>query len=615
MSLFAELKRRNVFRVAAAYLILGWLVMQVGEVMAPALHLPGWITSALAFFVILGFPFAMFFAWTFEITPEGVKREKDVASAPFIKPATVRKLDYMIIGGLTLALAYLYLESRFAETDSEHLGSESNLPQAAAQTQTAAGDSTLTPNDPASAGPRTIAVLPFVNMSSDPEQEYFSDGLSEELLNLLAKVPQLQVAARTSSFSFKDQKLEIREIAQQLGVAHVLEGSVRKSGNQLRITAQLIQADNGFHLWSETWDRTLDNIFVIQDEIAANVVAALKVTLLGEVPTARETDPQAYQLYLQAQYFARQRSTQSLPRSIELFKQAVAIDPDYAPAWAEMANAYQWLAGFGGLPIEEGNALADQAVQTALAIDPDYGWAHFVQANSLAQNKFRFREAQAGFERAHELDPGNAVLRQALANGLSIFGRFEEALIHQQSAIELDPVLPELRMSLGWAYWSMGRYEQAIPSMEQALQLSPDFPNAHGRMARAWLGLGRNDEALAEAQQESVPVYRLTALAMTHFQRRDQAASDQALEELVRDWPDVAAFQIAEIYAARGQADEAFQWLEQCLVIRDPGVASVLGDPAFYPLFDDPRWAEFLARLDLLEAWRAMPPEWGGPQS
>jgi TolB-like protein/thioredoxin-like negative regulator of GroEL len=604
MSLFAELKRRNVFRVAAAYILIGWLVMQIGEVMAPALHLPEWIVSALAFFVILGFPFAMFFAWAFEMTPEGLKREKDVRRDQSVTPVTGRKLDFAIIGLLVLALGYFAFD-RFVLAPGRDKARIDAAMETARQ-QAAA-------SEPAVAN-ASIAVLPFVNMSSDPEQEYFSDGLSEELLNLLARIPNLQVAARTSSFSFKGQNLEIREIAQKLGVAHVLEGSVRKSGKQLRITAQLIQADNGFHLWSETWDRNLDNIFAIQDEIAANVVEALKVTLLGEVPSARETDPQAYQLFLQAQYFARQRSAASLQRAVELYQQAVAIDARYAPAWAELAYAYLWLAASGGMPIDEGNALADQAVQTALDIDPDYGWAHMVHASSLVINKFRFREGQAVYKRAHELDPGNAMLRQALAFGGSLFGLFDEAVTHQLSAIALDPVMPELRQNLGWMYWSMGRYEQAIPEFQQVLQLSPDYPNAHGRLARVYLGQGRIEEALDEAGQEQVPVYRLTALAMVQFKRAEQAASDRALEELTRDWSGDAAFQIAEVHAARGQVDEAFHWLEQCLVIRDSGLANILGDPVFVSLFDDPRWPELLARLELLEAWQAMPPEWGGPQ-
>jgi len=276
MSFFKELQRRNVFKVAAAYLIVGWLIMQAGEVMSPALNLPGWVNSMLAFFLILGFPLAMFFAWAFEMTPEGLKKEKDVDRSKSMTSATGKKLNNTITVVLVLALG-LFAFDKFVldpDRDAEEIAT---AVQVATEQQAPVSDSAQADN--------SIAVLPFVNMSSDPEQECFSDGLSEELLNLLAKIPELRVAARTSSFSFKDQSIEIPEIASRLKVVHILEGSVRKSGNQIRITAQLIQADSGYHLWSKTYDRELDNIFQIQDEIAAAVVDALKITLLGKAPT------------------------------------------------------------------------------------------------------------------------------------------------------------------------------------------------------------------------------------------------------------------------------------------------------------------------------------------
>ncbi|MFV1998650.1 MAG: adenylyl cyclase, partial [Acidiferrobacterales bacterium] len=326
MSFFDELKRRNVFKVAAAYVIVGWLIMQAGEVMSPALNLPGWVNSMLAFFLILGFPLAMFFAWAFELTPEGLKKEKDVDRSQSVTSATGQKLNLTIIALLVLGMTFFVWEARFK--------SNTVIPAKAGTSQPAIVVEQSAPK-PAD-NFQTIAVLPFVNMSSDKEQEYFSDGLSEELLNLLAKIPELRVAARTSSFSFKGKDIDIPEIAARLKVAHVLEGSVRKSGNQIRITAQLIQADNGYHLWSETYDRELDNIFQIQDEIALAVVDALKITLLGEAPKVRATDPEAYQLFLEGQFLRRQVTEDSLPRAIDLFKKALEIDPGYVPAWAEL---------------------------------------------------------------------------------------------------------------------------------------------------------------------------------------------------------------------------------------------------------------------------------------
>ena len=601
MSLFAELKRRNVFRVAAAYVIIGWLVMQVGEVMAPALHLPGWVTSALAFFIILGFPFAMFFAWAFEMTPQGLKREKEVARAQSITPVTGRKLDFMIIGLLAAALAW-FAWDRFGPRQ------ETPTSTVAESVTPAPVDAAAEPADP------SIAVLPFVNMSSDPEQDYFSDGLSEELLNLLAKVPQLQVAARTSSFSFKGQNLEIREIAQKLGVAHVLEGSVRKSGDQVRITAQLIRADNGFHLWSETWDRTLENIFTIQDEIAAHVVEALRVTLLGETPTVAETDTEAYQLFLQGRHFALQRSGASLAKAIELFRQAVAIDPDYAPAWGELAYATLWYAGIGGMPIEEGNRLGNEAIEGALAADPELALAHLSRGLNRVYYQFDFPAGIADFQRAWELEPGNALVVGSLASGHRVMGRFNEALELARMSVRLDPVLPEAHDALGHMNFVMRRWDEAEAAYLEVLELSPAFTPGHMRLGRVYLARGEPERALAQMQLEVDSVYGAFGLALAYQALGDGERAQVELDRLVREKSDTAAYQIAEIHAQFGNDDGAFEWLEHARVIGDSGLGFLLGDPAFDSLLDDPRWAEFLQRMKLYEAWLVMPPEWGGPQ-
>ncbi len=323
MSFFNELKRRNVFRVGIAYVIGGWLLLQLTDVLSQLLALPEVVGRVIVLLVAIGLPVTLFFAWAFEMTPEGIKKEKDVDRNQSITNVTGQKLNNVIIGVLVVALAYFAVDKFVLAPGNTKPGSDQVSEQAAEQS-TNNGKSALTPVE---AKNKSIAVLPFVNMSSDQEQEYFSDGLSEELLNLLAKIPELRVAARTSSFSFKGQNIEIPEIATRLKVDHVLEGSVRKSGNQLRITAQLIQADNGYHLWSETYDRQLDNIFQIQDEIATAVVEALRVTLLGEAPTVTETDPEAYQLFLEAQFIAHQISAPTLPLAISLYKRALADRP------------------------------------------------------------------------------------------------------------------------------------------------------------------------------------------------------------------------------------------------------------------------------------------------
>jgi len=446
LSFFKELKRRNVFKVAAAYIIIGWLIMQAGEVMGPALRLPEWVNSLLAFFLILGFPLAMFFAWAFEMTPEGLKKEKDVDRSQSITSTTGKKLNHAITIVLVLALGLFAIDKFVLDPGRD-----------AAEIATAiqvAQENVVPVVEPAEAD-NSIAVLPFVNMSSDKEQEYFSDGLSEELLNLLAKIPELRVAARTSSFSFKDQNIEIPEIAARLKVAHVLEGSVRKSGNQIRITAQLIQADNGFHLWSETYDRQLDNIFQIQDEIAVAVVDVLRITLLGEAPKVRTTDPEAYRLFLEGQHYRRHVTSDSLRKAIDAFKKVLAIDPDYVPAWAELGYTYLWAAGTDDrVSIEEGNIQADHAIEMAISLDLNHAFSYFVRGSSRIHNKYKFKDGAEDFQRALSLEPGNALLIGSTGTGARVTGQFDLAIERYQESLSLDPIVPEFLNWLGLTYLS-----------------------------------------------------------------------------------------------------------------------------------------------------------------
>ena len=341
-SFFAELKRRNVIRAAVLYIGAIWALAQGIAQLGSSVGAPEWATRWFLVAAAIGFPFWLAFAWFFEFTPEGIKREAEVEPHESIAHHTGRKLDFAIIGVLAIAVVLLVTD-RFVL----HHGV----------------------NEEAVVAEHSIAVLPFVDMSSGKDQEYFSDGISEELLNLLAKIPQLHVAARTSSFSFKGKNAPVPEIARTLLVAHVLEGSVRKSGDQVRITAQLIRAVDGYHVWSETWDRKLDDIFKIQDEIAADVVKQLKVTLLGAAPKARATDPNAYALELQARQLARQGTSRSIDEAIAARRQALAIDPGYVDAWSGIAGLYMSQANKGLKPIDESYALARAAVQRALEID------------------------------------------------------------------------------------------------------------------------------------------------------------------------------------------------------------------------------------------------------
>ena len=589
MSFYTELKRRNVFKVAIVYSAVAWLLLQVSDTLGPALHLPEWFVSAVAFLLILGFPVSIIFAWAFDLTPEGVKRETKAEAAAPMAGKSGKKLNYIVVAALVLALSYFVFDKVALDSGRDAAGI--STAGQVAQQRPAEIESAKTGN--------SIAVLPFVNMSSDEEQEYFSDGLSEELLNLLAGIPELNVAARTSSFSFKGKDIGIPEIASQLNVAHVLEGSVRKHGNQLRITAQLIRADNGYHIWSETYDRQLDNVFQIQEDIAIAVVDALRITLLGEVPKTRKTDPRAYQLFLEGHYLKRQISSDALNRAVELFKQAVEIDPAYVPAWAELADTYLWGGGLDELSHEETSALADQAIQTAISTDPDYAFTYYVRGIWWIFAKNRFNKGIEDFELALKLDPDDAFIVAAIGKGAFLTGKFDLAVSQYQAALAMEPVVPEFYYYLGRAYLSSGRLDDAEASFRKLSNLSPSY-RGDFHLFETLLVKGDWEAALAESDTN----FRR---AIAHHALGNAAKADEALADLIEN---AGPYSIAIVYGYRGDVDKTFEWLDDMLENSDYYPTFILTETAFRSVHSDPRWELFLEKLGLLEYWLEMTPDW-----
>jgi len=580
LSLYTELRRRSVFKVAIVYSAIAWLLLQVSDTLVPALHLPEWFMSAVAFLLIMGFPVAIVFAWAFDLTPDGLKRETSADATASTAGESGSRLNQIVVAALVVALGYFVF-------DKFVLGP---APVPADMTAT----EQVTEGEPAKAD-NSIAVLPFVNMSSDEEQEYFSDGLSEELLNLLAGIPELKVAARTSSFSFKDKDIAIPEIASQLKVAHVLEGSVRKHGDQIRITAQLIQADNGYHLWSETYDRQLDNVFQIQEDIAVAVAEALKITLLGEAPKTRKTDPEAYQLFLEGQYLKRHLSSDSLNRAVEAFKRAVEIDPSYVPAWAELADTYVWGGGEDNLSREEALVLADQAVQTAIATDPDYGFAYYVRGIVEIFAKNNFEQGLADFQYALELDPDDAFIVAAIGKGAFLTGNYDLAITQYQAALAMEPVVPEFYWFLGRAYLSSGRLDEAEASFEKLSALSASY-RGDFHLFETMLAKGDYEAAL-EASDSNFK------RAITLFALGDTEEADEALAELIET---AHPYAIATVYGHRGEVDETFAWLDTTFEETDYYPTLILADTAFRSIHSDPRWPDVLEKLGLLKYWLEM---------
>jgi TolB-like protein/Flp pilus assembly protein TadD len=445
---------------------------------------------------------------------------------------------------------------------------------------------------------KSIAVLPFVNMSSDKEQEYFSDGISEELLNLLARVPGLRVAARTSSFSFKGKAVEIPEIARQLRVAHVLEGSVRKAGTQVRITAQLIHAADGYHLWSQTYDRKLDDVFAIQDEIAADVVGQLKVALLGEAPKARETNGEAYALYLQSRQLGRLATPDGFAKADALLHRAIQIDPRYAPAWSALTAIELNRMGSGMVPVAEGLPKAREAVTKAIEIDPQFAPGHAQLGWIAVYFEDDLPSAARHFERALALDPKDQNVRGNATIMLQALGRSDEAARLLGQLAELDPLNLTAQNNAGYVYLYAGRVDDAIASFRTALTLAPDMGAARTGLGLALLRKGDAQAAIEEIQKEPVEFWRLYGLPMVYHVLGRKADSDAALAQFIAKYEKEAASNVAAVYAFRGEADKAFEWLDKAVGYKDPGLAEVPLTGYFVDLYADPRWTSFLRKTN-----------------
>jgi eukaryotic-like serine/threonine-protein kinase len=447
--------------------------------------------------------------------------------------------------------------------------------------------------------PPSIAVLPFTDLSPEKNQEYFSDGLAEELLNSLAKIPGLHVAARTSAFQFKGKNEDLRVIGQKLNVATVLEGSVRKQGQRVRISAQLIQVSDGFHLWSEAYDRDLTDIFAVQEDIANAVAGSLRVTLLGEkLPSPRGTSVDAYNAYLQGKYYYARRNQESLEEAIAYYEQAVKLDPNYAPAWAALSLARSTLAAENPGPLRERFARAREEAERALALDPNLAEAQAALGDVKEAYDWDWAGAAASYQRALALEPGNAEAIQGAAELAAISNHFDEALRLNRRAIELDPLHAAPYHRLAWHAWWAGRLEDATAAIQKALALDPEFPFLHTVLSRVYLARSRPQEALAEAEREPTG-FRLQDLALAYHALGRKQESDQALAEFVAKYAAAGAVQIAEVYAFRGETDLAFEWLDRSYKQRDAGLPDMKGDPLLKNLERDPRYTAFLKKMHL----------------
>jgi TolB-like protein/Tfp pilus assembly protein PilF len=589
MSVIVELKRRNVFRVAAAYAVVAWLLIEISDTVFPRINLPEWTVTLVIALLLLGFPLALFLAWAYELTPEGIRRTGDVTAEEFARSGAGRKADSILIAVLVLALGYLVWD-KFMVVPGESEPAPALAPEAAAEHDDA-GVAAEAPD------PNSIVVLPFANLSDDPANEFFSDGISEELLNLLTRIPELRVTSRSSAFYYKGLKPRLAEVAAELNVAHVLEGSVRKAGNRVRITAQLSDTRSDTRLWSQAYDRSLDDIFAIQDEIAAAVVRELEVHLFGGTPRAAETSSEAYALFLQARYLARVGTPEGYEDSNALYARVLEIDPDYVPALVGMSGNYQNQAEFGYRDRAEGYLASRRFLQRALAIEPGYAVAHSALGWDAIYSGADLGEAAAHFERAVALGPTNIDVLHQAAIMLGELGRFDEAIVLQRYVAGRDPITSSRYHNLGWSYFSAGRWEESMAAFRQTLTLSPGAQWAHYHLAVLLLIEGEPREALAMAEKESAEPARLLALMMTHHALGNAAESAQVFDQVVarheRHW----ASYIAAALAFMGETERAFEWLERSKALGNPRLTECILTPYFRSLHQDPRWLPFLESI------------------
>jgi TolB-like protein/cytochrome c-type biogenesis protein CcmH/NrfG len=557
--LFEELRRRKVVRVGILYAVVGWVTIQLADVVFPALELPGWSVRLVVVLVLIGFPLALVLSWVFDVTPAGVVRT-----------------------------------------------AEATRGDAVAGVATPSGEASANPVADATPAEKSIAVLPFVDMSEAGDSEYFSDGVTEEILNALTRVRHLHVASRTSAFAFKGKDVDIREVAERLRVATVLEGSVRRSGNRLRITAQLINAGNGYHLWSETYDREMEDVFQVQDEIARAIVDALKVHL--DLHATPQLVPQAtrsmeaYTLYLKGRYVYNKFRREDLGQSLSFYEQALSADPTYARAYAGIADSWMSLADDWVAP-EEAYPKAKAAARRSVELDDSLAEAHTAMGKVLGWYEWDFQSAELALRRAVARSPSYAEAHYALASVLPSNGNMAEGLAEMREALSLDPLSTEFS---GWVARFLlysGRYEEAVAQCKETIRLDPQYYYAHVRMGNALMAMDRPEEALTAFREQAtrtgdvISVRAYEAQALAGLDRKDEAR--RLLDELEADDRYVRAEFMAAAYGTLGDLDRAFVKLEEALAVRSGGLIYLHVDPSYASLREDPRFAALVERIGL----------------
>jgi TolB-like protein/Flp pilus assembly protein TadD len=528
----------------------------------------------------LGFPVALIIAWAFELTPEGIKRAADVGSTESIAHWSTRKFAALIISVAILAAGVPLFQ--LIRTKPTWLPWANSVP---------------TPFQ------KSIAVLPLLNESGNSGDEYFSDGLSEELISALAQIKGLKVIGRSSSFRFKDQKEDSKSIGEKLGVSTLLEGTVRKNGDRVRIVAELVNAADGSELWSGTFDRELKDIFAVQAEIAKAVATSLELRLLGtEDDSAKNVatkSVEAHNAYLQGQFYFQRRNLEGYLKAVSFFDQAIRLDPAYALAYAERSEAWTWIGDLSSEKQKEAWSKAASDGERAVAIAPKLAEAHAALGWARFFAQWRFDEGLAELRRAQQLAPWNSTANDLLAPVVVYLGQFEEAEKLAQQAIERDPLAYQARQSLARLLFVQGKLNDAEAAAQKAAELQPTAAGCRRWQVFVAIQRGDGEAALREAELEPNERYQRFELALAHYARGDRPAADESLAELITRDRNVMAYQIAEVYAWRGEKDKAFEWLQVSLDNHDTGLLSLMIDPLVQGLRHDARYNDVLTKIGL----------------
>ena len=568
---FAEVKRRNVYKVAIAYGAVAWLLTEVATQVFPFFEIPNWVVRLVVLVIIAGFPIAVVIAWAFELTPEGLKRT-EIADAKYpLGRSPKRAWIYIVIiaGAISVGIFFLGRYTSPKQREANELPGKS------------------------------IGVLPFVDLSQAKDQEYFCDGISEEILDALAKVEGLRVVARTSSFSFKGKNADVAQIAQKLNVENVLEGSLRREGNRIRITAQLINARNGFHIWSETFERELQGVFAVQDEITRSIVDALKIKLAVAPPAHAEQNTEAYDLYLQGLYFSNKSDEEQLRKALSLFQRALDKDPTLDRAWTGIAKAWYWLADAYLKPLEAYPAV-ESAATKALELNERDAEAHCYLSEAKRVLHWDLNGAERELKRALEIDANSSSAHLFSANLHLCSGDLDEVPREMHEAERLDPlsaIVSDLQASL---YVNLDRLEDALSAVRRTLTIDPNYIYVEPTVARVYREQGKLDDALVIYLKAREMTHEPTAgLAITYARLGRESEARRVLQQLIdkanRSY--VAGEQIATVFVALDDHDEAFRWLNRAVDEHSANIISTRRE--LRPLHSDARFPELLRRMGI----------------